>query len=237
MAENAWASIAPPPSLCPAQNIERQIMGTWGPNSFENDTAADFVEELEGSSDLQGLLDSIEYEQDFEAPLAEQIIAAADCVAIMLDRPGPETQRATAKKIAKFGKPAPELVDAAKNGVSRVLMGGELLDLWAEAGASDFNAAITGLMERLNPEITYEPHELVDPAQLTLPCMFCDKPVNPENLLELAVHINSKAVSSTTQIRPCHLVCLNKALHPKHLIQYWEYTDEDIESLLARMDS
>lgn len=212
-------------------------MGTWGANSFENDTAADFVDELDGPDDLLSLLESVEYEQAFEANLAEKLIAAADCVAIMMGRIGPETQKAIAEKVAGFGDPSLELIDAAKFAVSRVLMGGELLDLWAETDASEFNEAITLLMDRLNPEVVVDVHKPLEPHRLKINCVFCDRPVDPDNLLELVIQIDARTISPITHCKPCHHVCLNRALNPKHLVQNWKFTEDDLALVTAHMKS
>ena len=212
-------------------------MGTWGANSFENDTAADFVDALGSPDELLNLLQSVQYEQDFESNLAEKLIAAADCVAIMMGRIGPYTQKGVAEKVSGFGKPSLELIDAAKSAVSQVLMGGELLELWAETDASDFNVAITLLMDRLNPDVDVEAHEPLEPHRLEINCAFCDRPVNPDNLLELVVQIDARTISPTTYYKPCHHVCLNRALNPKHLVQKWKFTEEDLDLLTAHMKS
>ncbi len=212
-------------------------MGTWGPNSFENDTAADFVDGLEDAAGLQDALQDVMPDHNMDASRAETIIAAADCVAVMMGRVGPGTQKELVSRLKKLGAPPPELVDAAKEAVSSVMAGGELLELWGETDASDFNEAITLLMLRLNPESEVVSHEPVKPHKLKINCVFCDKPVDPDDLLELTVQINAEKLSSMTHYKPCHHVCLNRALNPKHLVQHWEFSDDDLARLIAHMDS
>ena len=128
-------------------------MGAWGAGGFENDTALDFVATIESVDDLVAAFASKPGEK-IDADTASRIIAAAECVATMLGRPADDIPEDLAARLIGFGKPEAALLEATRNHVSMVISHSELTELWAEADNPDeFNLAMTGLIDRLNPDI------------------------------------------------------------------------------------
>ena len=107
-------------------------MGTWGPGGFENDAALGVVAEFATSDDLAALFDSLPEDADepVDADKARAVVAAAECVAALLDRPAGDLPDALASTLKGFGTPEPELVESAREALSGVLSWSELADLW-----------------------------------------------------------------------------------------------------------
>lgn len=115
-------------------------MGAWGYGSFENDDAADFLDDVTDSGDtsllreaLDNVLTSTEY---VEAPDACQAIIAAEIIAAMSGRPtlAAERQEELGEWLQRI-RPAmdPELVSQAREALLRILAeNSELRELWEE---------------------------------------------------------------------------------------------------------
>jgi len=132
-------------------------MGAWGRGPFENDSALDWVGELEESEDISILGDAFDAipradEEYIEVDEASAAIAAAEVVAAMAGRsmatalPG-EVQTWMAGK----PKPKPPLIKKAIRAVQRVLKSSELQELWEESGAfAEWGASVDELVARLS---------------------------------------------------------------------------------------
>ncbi len=133
-------------------------MGTWGAGGFENDTVLDWAAGLASAEDLHAALSGLGEDptQENDADQAQRVIAAAECVAAMMGRPADGMPEDLMKRLASFGAAGPELREAARNAVSSVLAGSELMDLWAEDDPAAFNLAVTSLIDRLNPTLPAE---------------------------------------------------------------------------------
>lgn len=131
-------------------------MGTWGTGSFENDGASDWVYELESSSGLAFInetLDAVLGDGYQESTEAENALGAAETVACLLGKPGtyiPESLEAwlTGQKLAVSA----ELKAKAAAAVRRVQTPpSELLELWDEGGQGDeWRASLADLLARLS---------------------------------------------------------------------------------------
>ena len=205
-------------------------MGAWGPGGFENDTALDFAGTLtsvEGIADVFAQLPD-DPVAEIEADLAETIIAAAECVAAMMGRPGGDLPDEVAKKVSGLGEAGPDLVEAAREAVSRVLAGSELVDLWAEDDAEPWNIEITSLIDRLNPALSFKPTtKKKAPAVLQI-CSFCDQEIAEEELVMFRLHKETDIINVLDRGFWCHLKCLNGKLHPRHLIQDWKFDPDKL---------
>lgn len=210
-------------------------MGTFGGGSFENDEALDFVAKVQSSDDIFAVFSAMlkDTEVSIDANEAQRIIAAADCVATMMGRPSDDIPASLEKRLAKLGKPPPELVEIARDSLSRILRSSELIDLWAEDDPKPFNRAMTLLIDRLNPAIaprrTRKRNENT-PRQI---CAFCDNEIELEQLYSFDVSCVMEEDEFGSGIRRgawCHLTCLNERLHPKHLVQNWRFSPEEIRT-------
>lgn len=133
-------------------------MGAWGPGSFDNDDAADFLADLLDSGDtsllretLDNVLTSTEY---VEAPDASQAIVAAEVVAAALGRASPAAAR-NKPLMAWIVRIRPR-IDATlamqcADAVSRILApNSELRELWE---ASDAFAEWRAALEELRSQV------------------------------------------------------------------------------------
>lgn len=132
-------------------------MGAWGPNSFENDDAADWVYEFESSgiAAVTSALDrvcSLVPDEYLEAPEASVAIAAAEIVAAARDGDVSSLSESTRDALAKnrlsfAGLP---LLKRAETAVERVLARSELKKLWEEGERGDvWLGAMATLLARL----------------------------------------------------------------------------------------
>jgi hypothetical protein len=117
-------------------------MGTWSHESFGNDTACDWAYELEGITDLSVIESTIdrvlESEDEYlEAPDAEEAIAAIEVIAKLLGngtQSDSYTERADAWVKENNLRPSAELIQKAKNALSKILSeNSELAELWEES--------------------------------------------------------------------------------------------------------
>ncbi len=205
-------------------------MGTWGPRGFENDAAMDFAGELTSRAAIAGRLAPVPTEplDEIEADRAQAIIAAAECVAAMMGRPGADLPGPVADKLVAFGDADAALVENAREAVSRVLACSELLDLWAEADAEPWNAEITSLIDRLNPALPVTPSPRQANPDALQTCGFCDREIAGEQPVLVQMNQETDAINVLNQGFWCHLRCLNGKLHPRHLVQNWKFDPENL---------
>ncbi len=211
-------------------------MGAWGAGSFENDTALDWAIEISGPADIEKFyaalpeLDGVTVQG---SDVSACVVAAAESVATMMGRVAPNVLGDLRERLAG-AEPSDELVETARNALSAMLMGSELVELWAEGedGGEEWNTAITGLIDRLNPELPYDPPPLDEIEQqlgyLTT-CVFCDKPIAEGEIFHLEFRdFSSDEGKYVSRGIYCHLPCLNGKLHPKHLLQNWKFDPDKL---------
>lgn len=114
-------------------------MGTWGTEVFANDDAMDWIAALEDTDDVSVVERALSAVNDadgyLEAPECSVALAAAEVVATMLKRPGPDVPSEVFEWIARVGREMPpSLPDTARRAIDRVSADSELLELWEEAG-------------------------------------------------------------------------------------------------------
>lgn len=223
------------------------MMGAWGAGSFDNDAALDFADEIGGVDDVtRGLcaadeLGNSRIEGEIDADIASQIIVAAECVAAMRGHPHPDLPEELAAVVAESGAAPMELYELARNNVSAVMGRSELCELWAEEGSGDWNRAMTDLMQRLNQPAAdtgrtpITAKAVKTPTPNPSPCLFCDQPMGDEQFHMLDLTIHEDRFSTSKRGGWVHLQCLNAALHPKHMIQNWQFDDDQLEWLSARL--
>ncbi|MEM8690002.1 MAG: DUF4259 domain-containing protein [Pseudomonadota bacterium] len=210
-------------------------MGAWGAGGFENDTALDFAGKV---TDEDSLLKAFSEAPGgvIDADEATRMIAAAECVAAMLGRPAGDMPADLAEKLKPLGAPDEELLEVAREHVSMVISASELSELWAEADdTASFNLAMTGLIDRLNPELKPKKGKKKKPLFDNSPCAFCNEPMGEEEYGSFAVTVDIGADEPITIRKSAHLRCLNARLHPTHIIQAWKTDPEAIEREMARI--
>jgi Domain of unknown function (DUF4259) len=216
--------------------MQEIVMGAWGPGGFENDTALDFVATIESVDDLVAAFASKPGEK-IDADTASMIIVAAECVAAMLGRPADDLPEDLAVRLVGFGKPESALLETTRNHVSMVISHSELSELWAEAdNPGEFNLAMTGLIDRLNPDIKPKAKRgrKKKPQFNQSPCAFCNRPMGEEfGMFELSLDLGGGHPERLGKW--AHLSCLNARLHPAHIVQVWKSDPEAIQAEAERL--
>jgi hypothetical protein len=124
-------------------------VGAWGARAFENDGALDWVWELEAAEDDSVLRSALSADVS-EAPEAEIALAAAEVVAAALGRPaGALPDEVTAWVAAHGPAVGDDLQGLAQRAVAAASAGGELRELWTEAGDPEWEKAMGDLQARL----------------------------------------------------------------------------------------
>jgi hypothetical protein len=129
-------------------------MGAWGTGAFENDTASDWVWELEdgGIDAIESALDDAIHSSDLYGPTDVEAIAAAEIVAAAIGRPLAGLREDIATLVMGVAPSVtPEHAARARTAVERVLNASELAELWAE---TDDDADWRGLVEDLIRRLT-----------------------------------------------------------------------------------
>lgn len=212
-------------------------MGAWGAGGFENDTALDFAARVGSVDDLVAAF-AAEPGETIDADSACTIVAAAECVAAMLGRPADDIPEDLAGRLKGFGKPDAALLETARNHVSMAISNSELCELWAEANdPAEFNLAMTGLIDRLNPDIKPKAKKgrKKKPPFNPSPCAFCNQPMGEEKfgMFDLSVDLGSG--DPVRLGKWAHLACLNARLHPSHIVQVWKSDPEAIQAEVDRL--
>lgn len=132
-------------------------MGAWGSGTFENDTANDWVYELERVDDLSAVraafADVLDAGDDYlDSDPASMALAACEVIARLRGKGGPSGPWTESVDGWVRGHPQPvpdELVRQAEAVIDRVLgPDSELADLWDESGPDEWRAAVADLRSR-----------------------------------------------------------------------------------------
>ena len=133
-------------------------MGTWGPGNFDNDAAQDWLYDF-GENDfrlidrtLAGVAAMIEAD-DLDAEEAQEVLAAAECVAAAAGFPPDNPPEELAEWLAENSpmRVKPEYIEMARKAVDRVLAKSELRELWLESDEyGEWETAVTNLQSRLD---------------------------------------------------------------------------------------
>ncbi len=130
-------------------------MGAWGPGTFENDDAMDWLAEFVASDDGAGVLywafeavtDAPGY---LEAPEASAALAAAEIVAALHGHPSAELPEDAAAWVRDHqGAVSREAPPIARSAVELVRRFSELRELWDEADPAPWYARVNDLHARL----------------------------------------------------------------------------------------
>jgi len=136
-------------------------VGAWGPGPFDNDDASDFAANVGSKDDIaavEAALDKVLAigEGYLEAPEASNAIAAAEILALLVDRPSDETEYPD--EIEEWAAesehvPSDALRAKAVRALDRVLAPpSELLELWSEGDdLATWKASVEDAKRRLVP--------------------------------------------------------------------------------------
>lgn len=133
-------------------------MGAWGTDTFDNDTACDWAYGLEAVDDLSLVHDTLDRvlavgEDDLDADEAGEGLAACEVIARLKGNDG--VRNAYTETVDKWVEhhaslPAGDLVKTALAVIDRVLTApSEFLELWDEAGATEWRSAVEDLRKRV----------------------------------------------------------------------------------------
>ena len=133
-------------------------MGTWGPGNFANDAAQDWLYDF-GENDfrlidrtLAGVAGMINADE-LDAFEAQEVLAAAECVAAAAGFPPDDPPAELAEWLAENGpiRVRSEYVEMARQAVARVLSRSELRELWLEGDEfGGWETAVRHLQARLD---------------------------------------------------------------------------------------
>ncbi|MEM8795063.1 MAG: DUF4259 domain-containing protein [Pseudomonadota bacterium] len=128
-------------------------MGTWSAGSFGNDTALDFVEDVEDFAKLrETLLKLSAVSGELDADTASIAIAACDLLAASIERPPgdlPDIPDLSGHDVSD------DLLDKAKSLVAHVRSNSELAELWSEEDDEEWQEELDALVVRLTPSQPY----------------------------------------------------------------------------------
>lgn len=212
-------------------------MGAWGAGPFDNDDALDAIDEFDSVEAIGAQFTVAGLEGYIEADQASLIIAAAECVAAMRGHPHPDLPNELAERTSTFGKPSLELFNSARDNISAVMSRSELCELWAEEGSGDWNREMTDLVARLNkPQAAPGKKKAKKkPVDNPSPCAFCDRPMGKEEMSMFDISLADGMGNSLKQGGWAHISCLNAALHPKHMIQNWQFDQELLDFAMKKL--
>ena len=131
-------------------------MGTWGAGTFENDSASDWVWELEASETLAPVEAALAAVPDddayLDADVAVMALAASEVIAALRGRPAADLPEEVQAWVAGHPQPvADALLQLARAALARIIDTSELRELWDESDESAaWQRAVTDLQNRLS---------------------------------------------------------------------------------------
>jgi len=223
-------------------------MGAWGSGSFENDTALDWAAGVQSVGDIGTPFDRLKVDTDayegkgtleIDADFACEIVAAAECVAFMMGRPGRDFPDDLAERLADAGEPDNLLFHQARNGVLHAMRHSELAELWeeaaAESGVNEWLAEISGLIDRLNGDFEIDqgpfapkPKPELLPTDIVGNCAFCDGPIERQHLWSMSLRESADNSGLTKRTLWVHLPCANARMHHKHAVANIKYDPDNL---------
>ena len=222
-------------------------MGAWGAGSFENDAAMDWAGSVQSLDDVRKPFERLKQDTDahgiepelvVDADFASELLAAAECVALLMGRPSRDFPDDLAQRFSALGEPDSLLFHQARNGVLHVLRNSELAELWEEAaqesGENEWLAEMTRLIDRLNPDIEEEPwspEEIEEKVGASAgPCGFCGKPVSKDEMYMMTIYdaANKRGYSRGFWF---HLPCFNARVHHKFAVANMKFDTNNLPDL------
>lgn len=128
-------------------------MGAWGNGPFDNDDAADWLDDLptDDPTHLGAAFAAVAGDGPVEAPEGAVALAAAELLAAMNGAPADDLPPEVRSFAAAAPPPEPGMVAAARAALDRVTgEESELAELWGETGeGTEWRARVADLRERL----------------------------------------------------------------------------------------
>lgn len=133
-------------------------MGAWGYRTFENDTAADWVLDLESTDDLTLVLAAIDEvistgEGYLDQDVACRALAACEVLTRLRRDTGdslPTIEGVDSWVVQHPTHVSPELLLRAASAIKRILApSSELRELWDEVGSQDWESEVRSLLDRV----------------------------------------------------------------------------------------
>lgn len=129
-------------------------MGAWGAGSFDNDTAMDWIGQLERHG-LDAIIDAIEAigEGFIDSDEGSVAIAAGEVVAALRGKPAKELPDDVVAWVAASRadlEVSPEIIRDIARVIREVRSRDELHDLWDDEGAAEWLAVVDKLLARLS---------------------------------------------------------------------------------------
>ena len=199
-------------------------MGAWGSGSFENDAALDWAAGVQSIDDVRDPFERLKAEDSgyVDVDLACEVVAAAETVAMLMGRKSPDFPDDLAERLS--GELDNALYHQARSAVMKVMRNSELAELWQEGaeetGNNEWLAAMTGLIDRLNPDVEPAPWPKEDLEKAVGPlqsCAFCDGPIAQDELWAMTLYDGSNRLSGGRGLW-MHLRCLNSRMHHKYAV-------------------
>lgn len=128
-------------------------MGAWGAGSFENDSAMDWIGELERHG-LDAILDAIDVigESFIDSDEGSEVIAAGEIVAALRGKPANDLPSDASSWVDASRVDidvSAEVVRDLVKAILEVRNRDELHDLWDDAGAAEWLTHVDDLLKRL----------------------------------------------------------------------------------------
>jgi hypothetical protein len=143
-------------------------MGAWGPRSFDNDSAHDWLADLAGIRSLRGTLDRIIKARPsayIDVDDASAVIAAGEVIAAARGHAPKDAPEELTEWVARYGDKL-TVADAkrAASAIARVQKASELQELWADHGKKNpWTREVAKLLDRL----AAKPIKRAKPAKVT----------------------------------------------------------------------
>lgn len=189
-------------------------MGVWDSGSFGNDTAMDFVADLQGFGTIHSTLSRFkDCKGAFNADDASIALAACDLLAAALGRPP-----ADLPNVPNFENEdiSDDLSKMVKSIIEHVRKNSELAELWAEDDNAEWQLAIDGLIARLTLSTPYKApnneKQQKQPDDFLGHCYICNGPVTERDGINFEFTMHG---GSTCSLHPHHK-CIETSISGPH---------------------
>jgi hypothetical protein len=226
-------------------------MGAWGSGSFENDTALDWARAVHSVDDVRVPFERLKNDTDghvgeselvLDSDFACELIAAAECVALMMGRRCRDFPDELAERLAGAGEPDNLLFHQARNATLYVMRNSELAELWeetaADSGVNEWLAEITGLIDRLNGDVEVgpgpfapQPDKTLSPTDVVGTCAFCNGPIERQHLWGMSLHDAFDPSGLSKKSLWVHLPCANARMHHKFAVAHMKFDPNNMPNL------
>lgn len=209
-------------------------MGAWDTGNFSNDTALDFVAELSGPEQLLQTLKAALAEQDeLDADLCCEALAAADVLAATLGRPAPDMPDDIAEDIEGFGTPQKSALKTATQATQRIRDASELRELWDEDDPAEWLEVVDDLLLRLDADREYEAPERAPKSKGGYACYICMESIPDGEQVD--VNFDFPDLPGVSGTNHYHAKCLEKEFEAPHFKDDGTPTDDLVKQVVQRL--